>query len=112
MVDTIVISKAEYERLIEAAEDLEDIKSVQDYLADPKPGLPAAYVDRLLEGETLLKLWREYRDLSQSALSRLSGVNRNQIIDIEKGRKTGSVNTLAKLADALELSIDALIDMD
>jgi len=71
MIETVTISTAEYERLISAAEDLADLQVVAAYKADPKDGFSSEFVKRMLEGESLLKLWREHRGLSQSALSRL-----------------------------------------
>ncbi|MFD0860356.1 helix-turn-helix transcriptional regulator [Roseovarius aquimarinus] len=109
MGEMITIPKAEFDRLVALAEDSLDEKAVADYLADPKPGVPAAFARRMLEGESLLKLWREHRGMNQSELARASGVNRVQIADIEKARKTGSVETLAKLATALDVAIDDLI---
>jgi mRNA interferase RelE/StbE len=43
------------------------------------------------------------------ALFTTSGVNRVQIADIEAGRKSGSVETILKLADALGVAIDELV---
>ena len=71
--------------------------------------IPAQVVDRLIDRESPLRVWREYRDLSQSALARASGVNRVQIVEIEAGRNSGSVHTLRKLADALRIAVDDLI---
>ena len=71
--------------------------------------VPAAVVDRLLAGEAPLRVWREYRGLSQVALGEASGVNRVQIADIEAGRKTGSVETVKKLATALGIGLDDLV---
>lgn len=56
-----------------------------------------------------MRVYRELRGLTQMALFEISGVNRVQISDIEAGRKTGSVVTLRKLADALGLTIDDLL---
>ena len=109
MSKTVTISTAEYERLISAAEDLADLQAVEAYKADPKDGFSSEFVKRMLEGESLLKLWREHRGLSQSALSKLSGVNRIQIGDIESRGQTGSITTLKKLANALEIQVDDLI---
>ena len=86
-----------------ATEILERIKAGTEEL------IPAAVVDRLLDGEAPLTVWRAYRGLSQSELARQSGVNRIQIIDIESGRKTGSVTTLKKLATALRVDLDDLV---
>ena len=59
--------------------------------------------------EPPLRVWREHRGLSQSALARGSGVNRVQIVEIEAGRNTGSVRTLGKLAGTLGITVDDLI---
>ena len=71
--------------------------------------LPASVVGRLIDEEPPLRVWRDFRDQSQAALARISGVNRVQIVDIEAGRSSGSVDTLRKLADALRIAVDDLI---
>lgn len=71
--------------------------------------IPAVVVDRLLAGEAPLRVWREFRRLTQVALAEASGVNRVQIVEIEAGRGTGSVRTLCKLAAALAIDVDDLI---
>lgn len=109
MNEFVTIPKAEYDALIEAREDLDDLKAIERHLANPAQGVPSAFVARMLDGESLLRLWREHRALSQTALAEASGVNRVQIADIEAGRATGSVATLKKLADALALTIDDLV---
>jgi len=42
-------------------------------------------------------------------LVRLSVLHRVSIVDKEAGRKTGSVHTLKKLAEALNITIDDLV---
>ncbi len=71
--------------------------------------IPAEYVKRMLAGESPLRVWRDYRGMTQTALSDTSGVNRVQIANIEAGTRTGSVDTLKKLADALGITVDDLI---
>jgi len=109
MLDTVTIPREEYDRLCQAAEDLEDLRVVEDYLADPQEGIPHEYVVRILDGEAPLRVFRDWRGFNQSELGRKSGVHRVQIADIEAGRKTGSVATLKKLADALDIRIDDLV---
>lgn len=109
MNEMITIPKAEFDRLVEAAEDLEDIKAIEDYKANPQEGLPHKYMVRLVEDEAPLLVFREWRGLNQSELARKSGVHRVSIADIEAGRKTGSVHTLKKLAEALNITIDDLV---
>ncbi len=107
--EKVTISREEYEALIEAREDLEDIQAIAEYRANPGESVPAEFVNRMLDGENLLKLWREHRGLSQNELAKLSDVNRIQIGDIEDRGKTGSVATLKKLAEALNVQIDDLV---
>ena len=113
MSDTVTIPRAEYERLCALEEEFADIQAALTVEARIASGeeelIPAQVVDRLIDRESPLRVWREYRDLSQSALARASGVNRVQIVDIEAGRNSGSMHTLRKLADALRVAVDDLI---
>ena len=113
MNETVTIPRAEYERLRQASEDLDDLQAYDRATASLAAGedelIPAAFADRLLDGESPLRVYRDCRGLSQAELARVSGVNRVQIIDIEAGRKTGSVETLRKLARALWVDLDDLV---
>lgn len=113
MNEMVSIPKAEYERLRALEEDLEDTRAalaVEARIASGEEELiPGSLVDRLIDREPPLRVWREYRALSQSALARASGVSRVQIVEIEAGRKSGSVHTLHKLANALGIAVDDLI---
>jgi DNA-binding XRE family transcriptional regulator len=109
MNDMITIPIEDYARLMEAADDLADLQAVGDYKVDPKPGVHSEFVARMLAGESLLKLWREHRGYSQNELGKITGVNRIQIGDIEDRGKTGSVITLKKLANALNIQVDDLL---
>ena len=113
MRDTVTIPRAEYERLCAAEDDFADLEAALAARARIDAGteelVPADIADRLIEGASPLRVWREHRGLSQSALARDSGVNRVQIADIEADRATGSVQTLRALADALHLTVDDLL---
>src|SRR3546814_2778798 len=72
-----------------------------DLLASGRDELvPSDYADRILEGASPLRVWRDLRGWTQQTLAQASGVNRVQIADIESGRKRGSVETVARLARA------------
>jgi mRNA interferase RelE/StbE len=105
----VTIPRAEYERLREAAEDLADIQAYDRAMAAGEESFPSEIVDRLVNGESPLRVFRDFRGLTQSALATVSGVNRVQIADIEAGRRSASVETFRKLAQALNLSIDDLV---
>ena len=60
--------------------------------------------------KNLAKL-RKQKGWSQEKLAVESGVSYNTIIKLERGRiKNPKIETVAKLADALKVSIDELID--
>lgn len=113
MSETITIDRGEYDRLREAADELADLyaydRAKADLASRTDELVPHAFARRILDGETPLRVFRELRGLSQVKLAALSGVNRVQIANIEAGRKSGSVETARKLADALGVLVDDLV---
>jgi len=113
MTEMVTIPKAEYARLKALEDERLDVTSAAEILARIKSGdeelIPSTVIDRILAGISPLAVWRQYRGLSQAEMARLSGVNRVQIVDIEAGRKTGSVHTLKKLAEVLSVDIQDLV---
>ncbi len=113
MGEMISIPLEEYRSLQAAAEELADLQAYDRALALLANGdeelLPAEFVKRMVSGESPLRVWREFRGLTQTALADASSVNRVQIADIEAGRKSGSIETGKKLADALSITLDELI---
>ncbi len=74
MTDTVTISMAEYRRLRAVEEDLADIRAGLAVEARIDAGteefVPETLAHRLIDGEPPLRVWREHRGLSQSALAR------------------------------------------
>lgn len=113
MGEMITIPLDEYKALMGAAEDLADLRAFDRANAALASGddelIPAEYVRRMIAGERPLRVWRDYRGMTQTALAEASGVNRVQIANIEAGAKSGSIDTLKKLAHALGITVDDLI---
>lgn len=72
----------------------------------------------LIRDEKLLKSFgnrlrelRMEREMSQYKLADLANINRSQVIDIEKGEVNPSLCTLKVLADAFEMTISELTDL-
>jgi DNA-binding XRE family transcriptional regulator len=108
-----IIPYAEYERLVERAEMLEDI---QDYDAAKlaiaqgrEERVPAEIVNRILDGENSIRVWREHRGLSASQLADACGVTVSAISQIESAKRKPSLDTLKAMARALAVDIDDLI---
>ena len=113
MNEMITITREEYDRLREAAEDLADLAAYDRVKAALAAGeeelIPAEFVYRMMDGESPVRVYRDLRGLTQTALAKASGVNRVQIADIEAGRSKGSIETMRKLASALSVTIDDLV---
>lgn len=109
MVETVTITRDEYERLREAAEDLADLRAYDRAMAEGGEGIPHEFVARMIDGEHPVRVLRDWRGMSAADLSRAANVNRVQVHEIETGKKRGSVETVRRLADALGVSVDDLI---
>jgi DNA-binding XRE family transcriptional regulator len=103
-----------YRRLVELAEDMEDIRAYDRAMAEIDRGedevVPGAVAARLLRGDVHpLRIWREYRGLTQEALAEAAGVGKSYISQIEAGKKTGAVRVLRTLAETLAVDIEDLV---
>lgn len=102
-----------YRRLLALAEDMEDIRAYDRAMAEIDRGedeiLPAELAERLLSGDTRpLRIWREYRGLTQQQLGDAAGVGKSHISQIEAGRKQPTVAVLQALARALAVDMEDL----
>ena len=112
MNEMVTITREEYDSLRVAAEDLSDLQAYDQaktaLAARADELLPPAYANRLLNGESSLRVYRDLRGLTQAELSRNAGIHRVTVAEIESGRKQGSISSLKALADALSVSLDDL----
>jgi len=91
-----------------AYEDMLDILAFDEAKKQGGETFFKQLVDRLIAGGNRLRVYREYRGLTQAALAGASGVSRDMIAMTETGRKTGPVTTVKKLARALAVDIEDL----
>lgn len=109
----VVVPEAEYLRLVEAREDLDDTIAVDTARAKIKSGeeelVPADVLDRLLAGENPIRVWREHRALTIAKLAELSGVDHSYISAIEAGRREGRVEILGNIAAVLKVEVGDLV---
>ncbi len=122
--EEVTLSRADWERLRTLAEDLDDIAAVRAAEAEDgafaaalppeevarQTTFPLAVVKAELDGSHPVKAWRDHRGLTQQALAERSGVVRELIAQIEGRRKHGSVETMDRLARALGVPIDSLVE--
>jgi len=58
-----------------------------------------------------LKAWRECDDLSQAAFARKLNISRQNLCDLEKGRRSVSLNKLIKMAKVLGIPPQYLLEL-
>lgn len=109
-----VLPYDEYLKLLELAEDAADAADAREARREldnhEDETVPVEIVDRLMAGdEHPLKIWREYRGITQEALGREASVGKSYISQIEAGSKLGSARVLKALADTLKVDIDDLL---
>ena len=109
MNEMVTIPRDEYDRLRQAAEDLSDLQAYDRAMEAGGESIPAEYVNRILDGENPVRVYRDWRGMTAAALAEASKLNRVQITQIETGKRSGNVETMKKLADALGVSVDDLI---
>jgi DNA-binding XRE family transcriptional regulator len=107
-----VMPKDEYLKLAELAEDLDDIAAAiraEKRAAEGEEYVPHELVVRLVNGESGLLVWREYRGLSQQVLGDKVGLSKMTISGLEKGKRDTSSKNWRALATALEVDVDDIL---
>ncbi len=101
-----------YVRLVDDAEMLQDILDYEEgvqRLAEGEETVPLELVESLLDGENAVKVWREYRGITQQKLAQQAGISAAYLSQIETGKRTGSTEVLQAIAQALNLTLDDIV---
>jgi hypothetical protein len=129
--EEVVLSRADWEQLVSAVEnseideDEDDVAAVAAARAEDavfaarleaergcpvETTIPLEVVQAELDGVHPIRAWRDHRDWTQLYLSFKSNVGSDLIAQIETRRKQGSVETLGRIARALNVPMEALIE--
>src|SRR2546423_7183094 len=73
-------------------------------------GLPLDIVERTLKGDNALKLIREWRGLTQKILAGKAGLAKLYVSQLETGHRRIGATAAKKLAPALGVSVDTLLE--
>jgi DNA-binding XRE family transcriptional regulator len=71
---------------------------------------PNEVVKANVRGESLIKAWREYLKLTQAELALKAGMKQSALARLENGNARPRTATLSKLAEALGITVEQLID--
>lgn len=110
--DSVTLSRADFEALADLIQDARDIADAEAVVQRLERGeteaFPFEVAERLLDGAHPVTVFREFRGMSSRALASAAGVSPSYLSEIEGGRKPGSLEAMARLAAALDLSLDLL----
>lgn len=112
--DSLTITRAEYQSLLDRIEDLEDAASLGALEARvvghgvPEDALPVELFDRILAGESRLRVWREHRGLSIADLAEAADLPTSRMDAIERGKEPGTIADWRRLAKALSVALDEI----
>jgi DNA-binding XRE family transcriptional regulator len=98
----IAISPSDFENILDILE-FDKAKSANEET------FPLEIVERLLEGESPLRVFREYRGYTQVQVSKKVGLTQATIAELEKGEQKGSIYTWKALASTLDVDIVDLV---
>ena len=116
--DSVTLRRADFEALLAAAEDAIDHAAIdaqerreaeQGVAAARADYLPGALVDRLLAGESPVRVWREHRGMTSRRVATEAGVSVSDLSEIETGRKPGSPTALRAVAQVLRVPMADLV---
>ena len=110
--EMVVLARAEYEALVEMAEMLEDVAAYDEAKRRIAEGddimVPSEFVDRLIDGESPIRVWRDFRGMTSKDLAKAIGISAAYLSEIETGKKDGSLSVFRSIAKTLRIDLDDL----
>ena len=73
--------------------------------------VPSEVIYAILDGQNPVRVWREYRGLTQQQLAGAAGISVPYVSQIESGKRKGTTGVLAAIASALHLTVDDLVSV-
>ena len=108
-----VVPYEEYQRLVAEAEMLQGIRDYDEAKVALANGaeelIPSEVTYALLDGENPIRVWREYRGLTQQQVAEEAGISKPYLSQLESGQRKGTAEVLAAVARALHVSLDDVV---
>lgn len=100
----MVISYSDYLELLELRNKHKKVKAIMSHGIE----IPEEVTRRINKGESPVRAWRHYRDLTQTDLAALAGISLTLLSLIENSIRDGSNETHEALARALDIPVGLL----
>jgi DNA-binding XRE family transcriptional regulator len=108
-----VVPYETYLQLVEKAEMLQDVQDYDSAKAALEHGddelVPSEVVYAILDGENPIKVWREYRFLSQHEAAEKAGISVPYLSQLETNKRKGSLDVLTAIAKVLNVSLENIL---
>ena len=102
-----------YLELVEKAEMLQDIQDYGSVKAALERGddelIPDEVVNAILDGANPIKVWREYRRMSQHELANQVDISVPYLSQLETNKRKGSLEVLSAITTVLNISLDMVV---
>lgn len=108
-----VVPYKTYLELVEKAEMLQDVQDYDSAKAALERGdeelIPGEVINAILDGENPIKIWREFRGMSQSEAADKAGISVPYLSQLETNKRKGSLDVLTALARVLRVSLEDIV---
>ena len=102
-----------YLQLIEKAEMLQELQDYDSAKAALERGddelVPSEVVYAILDGGNAIKVWREFRGLSQQETAEKAGISVPYLSQLETSKRKGSLDVLSAIAKVLQVSLEDIV---
>jgi hypothetical protein len=114
--EVAILPRKDYELLVAKASEADEdagtariVARARKEIVSGGPLLPKDIVDRMADGESPVRVLREWRDVTQLYIAFKTNLSQGYISDIENGRRTGTAAALRLIADVLNVPLDLLV---
>ena len=102
-----------YIQLVEKAEMAQDVQNYDSAKAALEHGddelVPSEVIYAILDGSNPIKIWREYRGMSQHEMAENAGISVPYLSQLETNKRKGSLNVLSSIAKVLKVSLESIV---
>ena len=110
--EMIMLPRADYTAMRDAFDAMIHHKTLLDVEAGQQEWLSHDEIMQSLQAPTPLAFWRNKRGFSQTQLAAKVGISQSYIANLEAGKRKGDPALFMKLAQALAVRIEDLIEQD
>lgn len=116
--ELVVISRVEYDALVAAMDEAEEDLGTRRIIAETDAAiargedaaLPESVWTAIESGDSPVRAVRKYRGMTQKDMEQATGLAQGYLSEIENGTKPGGLQTMRKIATALRVPVDLLLD--